>query len=54
MYVTFCKEVRHYLSLPIEIEADDRARYEGYKLPLCYLDDKDIKQDDSKDVSDIF
>ena len=54
MYVTFCKEVRHYLSLPMEIGKIAKARYDAYKVPLCLLDDKEIRQDDSKHVSEIF
>ena len=54
MYVTFCKEVRHYLSLPIEIGTIAKARYDAYKVPLCFLDDDEIRQEDTKHVSEIF
>ena len=54
MYVTFCKEVRQYLSLPMEIGKNVKARYDAHKVPLCFLDDKENRQDDTKHVSETF
>ena len=48
IYVKFREEVRHYLSLPIEIGENSIANYEAYRVPLCLLDENEIRHEDSK------
>lgn len=56
IYAGNCKEVRHYLCLPIDETPLDKLKYEEHHLPLSLIDDTDIATIEpsySKEVSKV-